>query len=64
MLEYCNGSDLQTLMRNGLSLRKESTLRFVYEQVLLAMRELYRRGIVHRDIKNSNILVDFDLLEE
>jgi len=37
---------------------EESVARFYAAQVVLALRDLHASGIVHRDIKASNILVD------
>jgi serine/threonine protein kinase len=57
VIEYCRGTDLKSLLNHGLTL-SEKALRYIYRQVLLGMRELDRELIVHRDLKNANILLD------
>ena len=57
IIEYCNSSDLETLLDLKLCLN-ERQARLLYKQVLLGMRELQRMNVMHRDIKNANLLVN------
>ena len=59
IVEFCNGSDLETLLKSKLKLN-ERQVRYLYRQVLLGMRELCQKGVIHRDIKNANILVNIN----
>jgi len=58
VLEYVHpGTDLMTyiLKRNGLS--EVDTRRF-FRQMVSALDYCHRRGVIHRDIKHANILVN------
>ena len=56
IVEYCNVGDLETLLEQGLYL-SERHVRFIYREVLKGMKEMHEMGILHRDIKNANILL-------
>jgi serine/threonine protein kinase len=56
IVEYCNGGDLENLLEQGLYL-SERHIRYIYREVLKGMREMHEIGILHRDIKNANILL-------
>ena len=53
---YCNAGDLETLIEQGLNL-SEKHARFIYREVLKGMKLMHELGILHRDIKNANILL-------
>jgi serine/threonine protein kinase len=56
MVELCNGGDLESLINAGLKLN-EKHVSYIYGQVLKGMRDMKKLRVVHRDIKNANILV-------
>lgn len=57
VMEYIDGADLQAyLMRQGGSL-DEDVARFVFQQLVVAVDFIHRKGKVNRDIKLSNVLV-------
>jgi len=56
VMEYVDGSDFQTAVLGG-GLSTEQKLRVVLE-VGEALAFAHRRGLVHRDVKPSNILLD------
>ncbi len=40
---------------------QENDAAFVFRQVVSAVKYLHDRGIVHRDIKEENLVIDYDL---
>jgi serine/threonine protein kinase len=63
VLERVRGGDLQTYMRSK-SVRSfsETQARVIIDQLLEALEHLHGRGILHADIKPSNILADISPL--
>jgi serine/threonine protein kinase len=57
--EFCGGGDLRALvaMKKKLS---ENDARMYLAEILVAIEELQNNGIIHRDIKLDNILLDKD----
>jgi serine/threonine protein kinase len=61
LTEFCPGGDLRALLsskgapKNGLS---ESEAKLYLAEVLVAIDELHKNGILHRDIKPENIMLD------
>jgi len=54
-MEYVEGNNLRDLLREG-PFEMEKSL-FITRQILRGLQEAHNKGIVHRDIKSSNILV-------
>lgn len=57
LMEYVDGGSIAKLLQNFKSLH-ESTVRLYTRQILFGLKFLHDRGIIHRDIKGANILVD------
>ena len=55
--EYCGGGDLRALVSKKKRL-SEAEARLYLAEILVAIEELHKNGIIHRDIKLENILLD------
>lgn len=70
-IEYCSGGDLGTVRRmQSDKMFSDDVIRFYAAELVLALEYLHREGIVYRDLKPENLLiqsnghimlVDFDL---
>lgn len=57
VMEYLNGGDLATLLKNIGSLPEAWTKRYIAE-VIVEVEDLHSKGIIHRDLKPDNLLID------
>jgi serine/threonine protein kinase len=57
VLEYCNGGSIKQLLEK-FDAFDEKLIKLYVKQILEGLLYLHERGIVHRNIKNCNILVD------
>lgn len=55
-LEWCPGGDLDTMLAQ-VGMVPESSVRFYFSEVLCGLSYLHSEGIIHHDIKPSNMLI-------
>jgi serine/threonine protein kinase len=55
--EYCHGGDMRALVSQKKRLT-ENESRLYLAEIIVAIEELHKNGIIHRDIKLDNILLD------
>lgn len=58
IVDFCNGDNLENLLEHRLVL-KESEVQVIFKQVLKALKVMRGMKVIHRDIKNANILLHF-----
>ena len=63
ILDYCNGGSLHECLLNYINrYRKpfpENIVRYLMEQILIGVECLHKFGIIHRDLKLGNILINY-----
>jgi len=57
VMEYLNGGDCAALIKSLGALPEEWTRQYIAE-VVLGLEYLHQRGVVHRDLKPDNLLID------
>ena len=57
VMEYLDGGELLTLLRNK-KLFSEEQARIYFKQIISAVAYCHRNGIIHRDLKLQNILLN------
>lgn len=56
ILEYCEQGDLESIMeKKGIS---EVQSKFYLAEILLALEYLHSKGVIYRDLKPANVLID------
>ena len=58
VMDFCNGMDLNFLLRVKRRL-SQLEIACILKQVILGCQDMWKVGVIHRDIKLTNILLDF-----
>ena len=59
IMEYINGGNLFSLVKKRRKL-PEKIAKFLFKQIILGIKHMHSKNIVHRDIKLENILIDLN----
>jgi len=59
ILDYLPGGELFKLIRNRVMMTEVDT-RFYVAEIVLAVEQLHKMGIIYRDLKPENVLLDKD----
>ena len=59
IMEYINGGNLYSFVKKRRKLT-EKTAKFLFWQIIQGIKYMHSRGVVHRDIKLENILIDLN----
>ena len=58
-MEYINGGNLFSFVKKRRKL-SEKTAKFLFKQIILGIKHIHSKKIVHRDIKLENNLIDLN----
>ncbi len=59
-IEYCNGGDLSMLLKSREAPLSEEECRLIFAKLAHGLKDMHDSCIVHRDIKLSNIMINFN----
>ena len=59
VMEYICAGDLLSYIRKRSKLT-EAVAKYIFKQIILGLQYIHSKGVVHRDIKLDNILIDLD----
>ena len=59
IMEYINGGNLFSFLKKHRKV-SEKTAKLLYKQIILGIKYMHEKNIVHRDIKLENILIDLN----